>query len=155
MAASTDDDGEGGGRRATSGIGPTETSDGWVIPMSGATVTQCRVDSAFTMVATAPDNGTFEVRIETGLRCSLIPDERLLDPEDDPRQLAPLLGLLQLEVLRATASSRGELALRFVDGTRLDVPADPDYEAWTLNGPNGLLLVSIPGGDVGVWGGVT
>ena len=40
---------------------------------------------------------------------------------------------------------------RFDDGHLLKVAPDPQYEAWTASGPDGMLVVSVPGGDLAVW----
>jgi len=36
-------------------------------------------------------------------------------------------------------------------GARLLVEADPPYEAWTVAGPGGMKVVSLPGGGLSVW----
>jgi Family of unknown function (DUF6188) len=41
--------------------------------------------------------------------------------------------------------------VRFVGGNELRVPSSDDYEAWTLVGPDGLRLVSMPGGELAIW----
>ncbi|WP_017197761.1 DUF6188 family protein [Arthrobacter sp. M2012083] len=58
-------------------------------------------------------------------------------------------GLPRLESSSVTAgfaNNLGALHLDFADGSVLDISADEHYEAWTLNGPDGLLLVSTPRG---------
>jgi len=34
---------------------------------------------------------------------------------------------------------------------RLEIPFDPDFEAWTIAGPDGLKVVSVAGGGLAVW----
>ncbi|WP_370629240.1 DUF6188 family protein [Paenarthrobacter nitroguajacolicus] len=43
------------------------------------------------------------------------------------------------------------LHLEFPDGSIIDVLPDERYEAWTLAGPDGLLLVSLPGNGLALW----
>ncbi|WP_352231348.1 MULTISPECIES: DUF6188 family protein [Paenarthrobacter] len=39
------------------------------------------------------------------------------------------------------------------DGCRLCVVPEPEsaYESWNLKGPDGLRIVSVPGGELAVW----
>ncbi|GAA1225909.1 hypothetical protein GCM10009676_04700 [Prauserella halophila] len=43
------------------------------------------------------------------------------------------------------------MELPFVDDWRVLVAACEDYESWNVVGPHGLLIVSMPGGDLAVW----
>jgi hypothetical protein len=52
---------------------------------------------------------------------------------------------------RDAAFKDGRLHLAFDGGWSIEVPPGTDYEPWTLNGPDGLLLVSVPGGDLAIW----
>ncbi|WP_037138756.1 DUF6188 family protein [Rhodococcoides fascians] len=52
---------------------------------------------------------------------------------------------------QARVSDDGALRLMFNDGTTLVAPADPDYEAWTISGPGGAMVVSMPGGGLAIW----
>ncbi|MHA7194428.1 DUF6188 family protein [Paenarthrobacter nitroguajacolicus] len=45
----------------------------------------------------------------------------------------------------------GALHMEFSDGSTIDVLPDERYEAWTLAGPDGLLLVSLPGDGLAIW----
>lgn len=116
-------------------------------------VTQLRIDFAVTLVVTAePEDKGFLVRI--GGECTLTaPDDTTtnLTPEGDPSDLAPVLRLARLGVRRTEAFNDGHLEMEFSDGTRLDVPADDDYEAWTATADNGVRIVSMPGGELAVW----
>lgn len=58
----------------------------------------------------------------------------------------PMLGsaLGSLVVVVATGAD-GSLSLEFESGLAVSVPVDPDFEAWTISGPNGALA-SPPGG---------
>ena len=40
------------------------------------------------------------------------------------------------------------LKMGFGNGLSLEVPPDPDYEAWTLNLPSGEMTVCMPGGEL-------
>jgi Family of unknown function (DUF6188) len=129
-----------------------EHDDHWSVLVSDGEVTQLRIDFALTLiVAASPDDG-FEVRI--GGTCILTtPDGATaeLAPEDDPTRLAPALRLARLGVQRTKAFKDGHLEMAFGDGSTLAVPADPDYEAWTITGTNGARIVSTPSGELAVW----
>jgi hypothetical protein len=42
----------------------------------------------------------------------------------------------------------GMLSVHYVSGSTLEVPVDPDREAWTLTDSKGELAVAVPGGGV-------
>jgi hypothetical protein len=50
----------------------------------------------------------------------------------------------------AEADLQGSLQIRFSGGSQLNVPSYR-YEAWQLEGPDGLLFVSVAGGGLAVW----
>lgn len=128
-----------------------EHEDRWVVPLAGGAVAQCRVDYAFTLIVDGAC-GSFELRIEQPFELRGV-DGRpaLLSWEGDPTVLAPALAVLHAEVDVALAFKDGRLELRFGDGGSLRVPASEEFEAWTLVGPLGLRLVSMPGGELAVW----
>lgn len=65
--------------------------------------------------------------------------------------LVHVLNLLHEQLLDANAQSDGTLRLVFANGVVIVVPPDPNYEAWTLEGPAGYLVVCRPGGELAVW----
>lgn len=117
----------------------------------GAEVTQLRFDFAFSIAFDA----TAEARIETTFSVSTPAGHtEVFDPDKDLAQMGPLLTLHQTKIVSADADETGHLNLHFSDGRQLDCAPDPDYEAWTFNGPDGLQLVAMPGGGLAVWGGM-
>jgi hypothetical protein len=44
----------------------------------------------------------------------------------------------------------GGLAVTIGD-TEVHCPADPEFEAWHVSGPDGLLVVCLPGGRLAIW----
>jgi len=64
--------------------------------------------------------------------------------------LACLLPLLNNEVTEAKADEDGSLTLTF-EATSMRCDADDHYELWNYNGPNGALVVLMPGGEFAVW----
>jgi hypothetical protein len=63
----------------------------------------------------------------------------------------PPTHLLERRVARAEIAVDGTLTVHFVDGTVLRCDAQLEYEAWQINGPNGLLIVALPGGEFAFW----
>jgi hypothetical protein len=129
-----------------------DTPDAWLLEVTRMTVTQCRIDYAFTLVLEAERGGSVEIRIEQPFVVTVQDGEHDVDPEADPIDIAPALRLLHQGVTRATAFKDGRLELVFDGAELLRVPASEDYEPWNVVGPEGLRIVSLPGGDLGVWG---
>jgi len=89
-----------------------------------------------------------EVRIETPF--SLRQPGGDLEVTPGETDLPDLIGRV---VTVANADDEGGLRIDFQDGSRLLVAADPDYEAWTVAGPDGFKVVSEPGGGLALWSG--
>jgi hypothetical protein len=129
-----------------------DTPDAWLLQVTGLTVRQCRIDYAFTLVLEAEGGGSFEIRIEQPFAVTSQGTEHELDPEANPIDLAPALSLLHQDVTRVVAFKDGRLELTFDNDELLRVPASEDYEPWNVVGPEGLRIVSLPGGELGIWG---
>ncbi len=126
-----------------------EGTDRWWLGIGG-TVTQCRVDHAYTIVI-AHEGLSFEVRIEQPFVVSYADRQFRLDAEGDPVSLAPGLRMLHRTVLDAIAFKDGRLEMTFDDGGVIRVAAGQDFESWNVVGSNGIRIVSLPGGDLAVW----
>ncbi len=61
--------------------------------------------------------------------------------------------LINRTISTATSDTTGALSISFTDGDRVTVEADPDYEAWSLAGPDGKKVVCLPGGELATWSG--
>jgi Family of unknown function (DUF6188) len=125
----------------------------WSVAIEEAQVLCAIFDWAVTLTVGSPQVEAFDLRIEQP--CILVgPDgkEVLLVPDGDPVRLAPVLGLLRRSVMRIDAFKDGHLEIEFEGGYLLSVPAAEDYEPWEISGPDGTRLVSVPGGNVSVWG---
>jgi hypothetical protein len=126
----------------------TKSGDHWVLPVAGQPVAQLCVDYAITLRL----QNDVVVRIEqpfvmvTGSGA-----ERLIVPEGDADRLAPDLTLARATIAEGAAFDDGHLELSLADGGRLSVPSTEDYEPWELVGPEGLRVVSVPGGELSVW----
>ena len=129
-----------------------ELNDRWLISMPGK-VTQCRLDDAFSLIITVEPTKAFEIRIEQPFIVSKGREDCTLDPEGDPVDIAPALHVLRRTIEQAIAFKTGSLELTFDHDLTLCVAEDEDYEAWSIVGPDGLMLVSTPGGGLAIWSG--
>jgi hypothetical protein len=133
------------------GIRLVEDAGPWRLPLAGCAVSQCCVDWAVTLRLEHPD-GAFELRIEQPFVFAAADGvETLLRPEDDPADIGPLLVCSRTTVDEALAFDDGSLTVSFTDGSRIRVSSSPEYEPWGLVGPAGLRVVSVPGGELGIW----
>jgi hypothetical protein len=129
-----------------------EAEDHWVLPLAGQAVTQCRFDYAFTIIAGKTES-SFEIRIEEPFEFSSRGEGRAItvDPEAEPLTMGPALGVLHQTIDRAVAYKDGRLAVKFAEGDELWVPSGQSFEPWTLVGPAGLRIVSLPDGELAIW----
>lgn len=112
-------------------------------------VVRCMVDYAFSIHT----EGGIVLRVENEfIYKSASGLSQRLNPAGDPSQLGPALSIARSSVTAGFADDRGNLHVDFADGSTVEVSPDEQYEAWTLNGPEGLLLVSCPGGGLTTWG---
>lgn len=120
---------------------------GWRLPVEGLAVTQVRLDHAVTLLLEDFHfriEGAFFILEGSGL-------QHRVDPEGDPEQLLPVLKLFQKESVSGSANDDGGLEINFRDGTRVFVPASQQFEPWELAGPERLIVVSAPGGEISIW----
>jgi len=90
--------------------------------------------------------------IESPFRLESHGDSFSLSPEDESDDaLQPLRQLVGHTIEEATADAAGALHVIFEGGARLTVEPDPAYEAWSVSGPDGALVVSTAGGKLAVW----
>ena len=128
-----------------------EAADHWVLPLEGREVTQCRVDLAMTFLLGDSDDPCY-LTIEQLFRLRMPGKLELVIVLDGPAEaLGPALALLRRSVSQAIAHKNGDLEIEFADGIGLFVPATARFEAWNLVGPEGMRIVSLPGGELAVW----
>lgn len=59
--------------------------------------------------------------------------------------------LLHQAVTKSAINDSGALIIAFDSGAMIHVESDDEYEAWTVGGPDGFLVVSMPGGELATW----
>lgn len=129
-----------------------ERLDGWSLPLAGCPVISLCVDFALTLNVDHPA-GAVAVRIEEPF-VFVAPSgtEVRLSPEEDPAGLGPVLTCSRTQVHDLIAYTDGGLEVSFSDGATIRVPSSEEFEAWQLAGPDGLKIVSVPGGELTIWG---
>ena len=73
---------------------------------------------------------------------------------DPPEAFVPVRNLLGTSISTSNIGENGSLSLTFDDGSILHVEPDPNYEAWNLSGPDGLVVVCMAGGELAIWSGI-
>jgi Family of unknown function (DUF6188) len=120
----------------------------WLLPLTDEVVTWCCIDYAFSFGT----QNQISIRIEQPfVYTSASGAEHLIVPEQDPVQVAPVLAIARLSAQEGFAYSDGHLEVTFSDGSAIGVASTQDYEPWELTGPEGLKMVSVPGGELSVW----
>lgn len=93
-----------------------------------------------------------EIRIESPFSLRTSDVEFQFSPGEDPEEnYKPVHDLVGLEVAEAEADNSGNLNVTFINGVRLHVDSDRNYEAWTLAGLQGVKVVCMPGGELAIW----
>jgi len=131
--------------------GLIEEEDRWMLPFQDQQVARCCIDYALS-IDLLSENGFLTIRIENHFLFQTKDHETtLISPEAQPASLFPVFSILHTTIDEAIAYKNGKLVLKFSDGSSLEVEAAQHYEAWVINGENGLQVVSIPGGELSIW----
>ncbi|HWD05923.1 MAG TPA: DUF6188 family protein [Amycolatopsis sp.] len=94
----------------------------------------------------------YMVRIESSFRFTLPGKQYNISPDVDPQEsLQPMSTLLHQAVTKSAINDSGALIIAFDSGAMIHVESDDEYEAWTVGGPDGFLVVSMPGGELATW----
>jgi hypothetical protein len=97
-------------------------------------------------------SGGYEVQIESRFIIRTPNGDHALVAGKDTDAAATVLDALTGRLVTvATANDAGGLRIDLDGGARVLAEADPDYEAWTVAGPDGMKVVSLPGGGLSVW----
>ena len=90
--------------------------------------------------------------IESPFRLDIHGESFSLSPEEETDDaLQALRQLVGHTIEEATADAAGALHVIFEGGARLTVEPDPAYEAWSVSGPDGALVVSTAAGKLAIW----
>lgn len=118
------------------------------LPIVGAPVTMVLFDFAISI-----NLGSASIRIETTATIERPGSQSIVvEPETPDAAASEVVRLRGLAVSEASTADNGELAMEFDDGTRLTVPPNARYEAWTFAGEHGEKAVCLPGGGLTTWG---
>lgn len=125
-----------------------ELVDRWILPLAGRVVVEVLLE--YTVLLRFDDLS--RLIIEAPLLLRQGDQEVLVDPEGDVSELVVRQPFAQAVVTEAAAFKNGALRLDLADGTAVEVAALDDYESWTLFIRDGPLIVSVPGGQLSIWG---
>ena len=117
--------------------------------LEGFQVAQCLVDAGLSLALSRGQQSAL-LRIEGMFRLRL-DGEWELDPSGDRSSLGPCLKLFGRAIESAKLLPYGELELALTDDAWLLLYRGREYEAWTLNLPDNILVVSGPNGQVSVF----
>jgi hypothetical protein len=124
--------------------------DHWDLSLIGAVVDTCCFDHAV-VLRLINDGSAWELRIETPFALTAAQGTEHLVLPGEASHLETVLTILRTTIEGAAAFKDGHLELQLSNGTVLHAPPDEGFEAWTLSGPDGLLLVCLPGGELARW----
>jgi Family of unknown function (DUF6188) len=138
------------------------SSAGWSAPVSGFAITDVRFSGQVHITAYGSraegEKGSPRTTITLGGDFILLDRfgaEHRLDAEDPWDTLTPLFTLRHDRIASAIADRRGWLIVEFESAARLAIGPNGNYENWQLMGPNGILIVGLPGGgEPAVWDAV-
>ena len=128
-----------------------DAGDRWELALEGPAVVRCCFDFAVALSMSTPST-TWELRIEQPFLAVAPGGTELFVIPEEAAHVEVVLRLLRATAVEVSAFKEGSFEARFSDGTILQVPPSEGFEAWTLSGPDGIRLVSLPGGDLAVWG---
>ncbi len=135
-------------------VEPTR-EEGYIMPIAGATVTQCRIDFAFTLIFRAANDDIYELRIQCPFTFEIDGNAGELDPGNwsDPCEMGLALKIFNQVVDSAAATPKGLLAVRLRTGGWLMIHPDAEhlYEAWVFSGGERTLVVCNPDGELAIW----
>jgi uncharacterized protein DUF6188 len=120
---------------------------GMELELDGQTVIRVCFDYGISLQT---DNG-FEIRIEADYVARPLSDPVGDQPGRISQDPGAILAVRNQIISVATVADSGTLSLTFSNGTVLSVEPHEMYEAWTVTGPRGMKMVSMPGGELAVW----
>jgi hypothetical protein len=108
------------------------------------------VDVAFALEMWTHED-TYWINLEGPFKLVIDGREHFVVPERVPETVCPALALYRRVIDTVKMYKRGGLEVQFTDGTCIESEPDPQFEAWHLTGPGGLLFVSMPGNQLAIW----
>lgn len=116
--------------------------------LSGRTLTSHHVECTVGLQL----SDEYFVRIESRFTLTVAGTTTVLSPEVDPvSAFEPLSHLVGQVITASEVDDTGSLTVAFDGGNSLLVEPDRNYEAWTVTGPKGMIIVCQPGGELAIW----
>jgi hypothetical protein len=125
----------------------TNVPNGWDLEFPERELSFIRIDHQ-----TRLQFGPTEVVIESSFTLRTSSHDVQLDPAERGG-LGTVLDLYPTSLVSASIDASAALHLIFASGYSINVPPDPNYEAWQVNGPGTFLVVCMPGtsGQIAIW----
>jgi hypothetical protein len=135
--------------------GLTKNTNGYELTVSGSRMIMGSASGSLLEISFG-ENSEYNLQIENALEF-IAPNGEATDLKlTDPHLGTALHDKFQDAMLDAVViTNEGDLFVSFKDGSKLNVYASDAYEAWNLNGPDELRLVSTPGRSLSVWHGIS
>lgn len=97
-------------------------------------------------------SGDYTARIEAPFSFNVPGEQYSFSPESDTQEsFQPMDVLVSQVVVTSDSDDSGTLRIAFGNGAAIQAEKDGEYEAWTVSGPDGFLVVSMPGGELATW----
>ena len=122
-----------------------------LLPFIGEEITRVSFDYAVSLLFL---NG-IELRIEAPFSIYDADAVVTVDPEGEPLLAGVALRLSRRVVQDAAVTVTGVLEIAVSGDLVVRVPPSKKYESWDMSGPHGVMVVSIPGGELAVWSDVS
>ncbi|MHA3684153.1 DUF6188 family protein [Leucobacter sp. HY1908] len=121
------------------------------LKIEGERIEQVSFDYAVSLLTER--DGYLQIETAFSLLESAANERSFFDPESSKEVGRILPFVLHATVTSALVDEKGNLALDFDNGARLEVPYHADYEAWNFVDKSGFRAVVSAGGGLTIWQG--
>ncbi len=92
------------------------------------------------------------IRLESPFTLALTDQTLMLSPESDAASAFELLGQLVGQTISSSTVDRaGALSPWYLSAANRCIRTRPQFRAWTVSGPKGMLIVCSPEGELSIW----
>ena len=128
----------------------TKDNDDYILPLKGTVINKFVIDNQFCMQFLELAD-PMDINIGGRFFVDFGGNKQEFDIENVDT-LGPAFRLFQKEIEYGKVYKNGTLEIQFKDRTILIAPPLDKYECWELNTKSGVKIISIPGGDLAIWG---
>ena len=128
----------------------TENNEYWLLRLSNNQITRCMLDFAFSIQLFESNDIITEIRLENEIIFSKQNQKYILHPHQ-PLSLCPILEIVHWIIKEIIIFKSGKLNIIFENEDSLIVNPLQAYESWQITGPNKLMIICNPGGNISLW----